>query len=75
VSASTLKYGSSYLITHITSRRVRRRPAFPLPLAQGDMRSDCWVSRRYTTRDAVFYIYQDYPGILIVLIIFWSGMG
>ena len=23
----------------------------------------------------VFYIYRDYPGILIVLISFWSGMG
>jgi hypothetical protein len=22
-----------------------------------------------------FYIYRDYPGILIVLIPFWSGMG
>jgi hypothetical protein len=24
---------------------------------------------------AVFHIYRDYPGILIVLIPFWSGMG
>ena len=24
---------------------------------------------------SVFYIYRDYPGILIVLISFWSGMG
>ena len=24
---------------------------------------------------AVFHIYRDYPGILIVLISFWSGMG
>ena len=26
-------------------------------------------------RISVFYIYRDYPGILIVLIPFWSGMG
>jgi len=38
-------------------------------------RATSWQLVRRGGVRAVFYIYRDYPGILIVLIPFWSGMG